>query len=128
VSQYRADILGLLRGVSELLPALAGDLAQLCRPSREAPGAFPAKPGKRYPSPPACHTIHFSNKKILFNSLFGEQPVTAVISRKEKILFSSRFREYDEYIKSLRTSRKQISEVEEKPFTPSSNICPVLEF
>jgi hypothetical protein len=59
VGQYRADILGLLRGVSELLPALASDLAQLCRPSREAPGAFPAKPGKRYPSPPACHTIHF---------------------------------------------------------------------
>ncbi len=49
MGQYRADILGLLRGVSELLPALASDLAQLCRPSRESPGAFPAKPGKRYP-------------------------------------------------------------------------------
>jgi hypothetical protein len=47
LGQYRADILGLLLGVSELLPALATDLAQLCRPSRDAAAGFPARPGKR---------------------------------------------------------------------------------
>ena len=47
LGQYRADILGVLTGVSELLPALSADLVQLCRPSRDAPGGFPAKPGKR---------------------------------------------------------------------------------
>ncbi len=32
----------------------------------------------------ACHTSHFSNKKILFSSIFREQPVTAFISRSKR--------------------------------------------